>query len=79
MFSILRNLFGAKSLVRQSADQLRAMYGDTAYFVARDKARESAGFHPRAQRHWNRVAVYIARTTNYTIGQKAADRYFSER
>lgn len=76
MFSLLRRLSDARSLIEQNAGELIQMHDNAAYLAARDRAREYANTNSYEQRHWNRVAVRIAKKIDYVIGLKAADRYF---
>ena len=60
----------------RDASDLLTFLGDLAYSEARERARSCRGKSDRAgDRHWSRVAVEIARRTQYEIGETAADRY----
>ena len=62
-------------LLRDAHDLLTFM-GDGAYAEARTRAREHrAKGDGKGDRHWGRVAVEIARSTGYVIGEKTAHRY----
>ena len=62
--------------VRRDAHDLLTFMGGGAYAEARTRAREHrAKRDGKGDRHWGRVAVEIARSTGYVIGEKAADRY----
>ena len=76
MLSMFRRWRDARIQVRNDASALIKDHGESAYFIARDLARDAGRVGDRAtQRHWSRVAVRIAKNTGYVIGQKAADRY----
>lgn len=62
--------------VLRDARDLLTFMGDGAYGEAHTRAREHRAKGDYAgDRHWGRVAVEIARSTGYVIGETAADRY----
>lgn len=76
MLSIFRRWRDARIQVRDDASALIKDHGESAYFIARDHARDAGRAGNRlTQRRWSRVAVRIAKDTGYVVGQKAADRY----
>ena len=64
--------------VRKDAGALLTFIGEGAYPEARTRAREHrAKGDRRADRHWSRVAVEIARRTGHVIGESTADRFLA--
>jgi len=62
--------------VSRDARDLLTFLGDGAYGEARTRAREHrAKGDSKGDRHWGKVAVEIARSTGYVIGEKVADCY----
>lgn len=76
MFPIIERWRNARLQIAADASALISQHGESAYFIARDRARDAGTTGDRlTRRHWSRVAVRIAKDTGYVIGQKAADRY----
>src|SRR3954452_21985816 len=62
--------------VEHEATQLMTFLGDMAYSEERTRARTCRGRGDRqGDRLWSKVAVRIAKRTDYEIGLSAADRY----
>ena len=75
VFDWLRKRREAADRVRKDADRLVSVFGQPAYFEARQRSLLKTLDGEQSTQHWTKVKLEIARQQSIAIGLKGSDRW----